>query len=181
MSRARSHPIDRYRSMPRTAAALVLLLLMAACGDQQLSEQQLQARRDARRDACIAEALQRNARSRLNALDSLLAQSQSRGSVPALVSAPHTFAQVYATYADLRAHETAYVDSAVSATSKDDSTRYEKMATSFRVNRPSPQSLEENVIRGYTRDFAFVRSDPEHGCNLLSQAERERRKDDDGE
>jgi hypothetical protein len=167
--------------MPRTAAALTLLLLMAACRDQQLTEAQLQARRDARRDACIAEALQRNARSRLSALDSLLAQSQERGSVPALVSAPHTFAQVYATYADLRAHEAAYVDSAVSAPSKDDSTRYEKMATSFRLNRPSPGSLEENVIRGYIRDFAYVRADPEHGCNLLSQAERQRKKESDGE
>ena len=167
MSRARSHPTDRYRSMPRTAAALVLLLLVAACRDQQLTEQQLQARRDARRDACIAEALQRNARSRLNALDSLLAQSQSRGSVPALVSAPHKFAQVYATYADLRAHETAYRDSAYNAPSKEDSTRYEGMAASFRVNRPSPESLEENVIRDYLRDYASSRANPEHGCNHL--------------
>ena len=89
------------------------------------------------------------------------------------MSAPHKFAQVYATYADLRAHETAYRDSAYNATSKEDSTRYEEMAASFRVNRPSPESLEENVIRDYLRDFASSRRNPEHGCNqLVREAEK---------
>ena len=93
--------------------------------------------------------------------------SQERGSVPSLVSAPHTFAQVYATFADLRAHETAYIDSAFTAQSKEDSTAYETKAASFRVNRPSPGSLEENVWRDYARDYAMSRGDPEHGCNKL--------------
>jgi hypothetical protein len=165
--------------MHRTAAALALLLLMAACRDQQLTEAQLQARRDARRDACIAEALQLRGRSRLTTLDSLLAQSQAAGSVPSVVSAPHTFAQVYATYADLRAHETAYVDSAYSAPSKEDSVEYEKMAASFRVNRPSPASLEENVMRDYARDFTIIRGDSEHGCNRLRDAEQQRAKEEE--
>ena len=162
--------------MPRTAAlALSLLSLLAACGGEpELTEAQRQQRREARRDACVAEALQMRARTRLATLDTLLAESQARGSVPAVVSAPHTFAQVYATFADLRAHETAYVDSAVHATSKEDSTRYEGMAARFRVNRPSPASLEENAIRDYARDFTGARRDPEHACNhLVRGAERE--------
>jgi hypothetical protein len=153
-------------------AALLAVVLLSACGGGKPTEAQLQERRGARRDACVAEALQRRAQTRLATLDTLLRESQARGSVPALVSAPHTFAQVYATYADLRAHETANLDSAYSATSKEDSTRYEQQAASFRVNRPSPESLEENVWRDYARDFTLARGNPEHGCNLLlSEAE----------
>jgi hypothetical protein len=157
--------------------AASLAVLLSACGDRGPTPQQRQVRRDARLDACIAEALAMNARSRLATLDSLLAQSQARGSVPSLVSAPHKFAQVYATYADLRAHETAYRDSAYNASSKEDSTRYEKQALEFRVNRPSPESLEENVIRDYGRDFVGSRANPEHGCNHLV---RQQEKDGDG-
>lgn len=151
--------------------AAALAVSLSACGDRGPTPEQQQARREARLDACIAEALSIHARSRLATLDSLLAQSQARGSVPALVSAPHKFAQVYATYADLRAHETAYRDSAYNADSKEDSTRYEGMAASFRVNRPSPESLEENVVRDYLRDFAASRRNPDHGCNHLVREE----------
>ena len=153
--------------MHRTVPAALLAVLLAACGRGEPTEGQRQARREARRDACVAEALQVRAQNRLATLDTLLRQSQARGSVPALVSAPHTFARVYATYADLRAHETAYVDSAYSATSKEDSTAFETKAASFRVNRPSPGSLEENVWRDYARDYTLSRSNPDHGCNRL--------------
>jgi hypothetical protein len=153
--------------MYRTVPAVFLVVLLAACGRGEPTEGQRQARRQARRDACIAEALQGRAQSRLASLDTLLRESQARGNVPALVSAPHAFAEVYATYADLRAHETAYIDSAYSATSKEDSTAYERQAASFRVNRPSPQSLEENVWRDYARDFTLARANPDHGCNRL--------------
>jgi hypothetical protein len=154
------------RRMHRTVPVF-FAVLMVGCGRGEPTEDQLQARRDARRDYCVAEALQEHAQTRLSTLDDLLRQSQARGSVPSIVSAPHTFAKVYATFADLRAHETAYVDSAYSATSKEDSTAYERKAASFRVNRPSPGSLEENVWRDYARDYAMSRADPEHGCNKL--------------
>lgn len=155
------------RRMHRIAPAALLALVLVACGRDEPTDDQLQARREARRDYCVAEALQGHAQSRLATLDTLLRQSQARGVVPSYVSAPHTFAQVYATFADLRAHETAYVDSAYSATSKTDSTAFEQKAASFRVNRPSPGSLEENVWRDYARDYAMSRADPEHGCNRL--------------
>jgi len=153
--------------------AAALSVTLSACGERGPTPQQQEARREARLDACIAEALSIHARTQLARLDTLLAQSQARGAVPSLVSAPHKFAQVYATYADLRAHETAYRDSAYNATSKEDSTRYEGMAYSFRVNRPSPESLEENVIRDYLRDYASSRRNPDHGCNqLVEEAEQ---------
>lgn len=154
--------------------AATLAALLSACGGRDATPEQRQARREARLDACIAEALSIHARTRLARLDTLLAQSQARGAVPALVSAPHKFAQVYATYADLRAHETAYQDSAFNASSKEDSTRYAGMAASFRVNRPSPASLEENVIRDYLRDYASSRRNPDHGCNQLVEDEKKK-------
>lgn len=162
--------------MYRILSAAALALLLAAC-DRGPSPEQEQAQREARLDACIAEALSIDAREQLATLDSLLMQSRQRGEANALVSAPHKFAQVYATYADLRAHETAYRDSAYNATSKEDSTRYEELATSFRVNRPSPESIEENVIRDYGRDFFTARGNPEHGCNQLVRREEEKAKD----
>jgi hypothetical protein len=158
-------------------AAATLAVLLSACGDRGPTPEQRQARRDASLDACIAEALSIHARSRLATLDSMLAQSQARGTASSLVTAPHKFAQVYATFADLRAHETAYRDSAYNATSKEDSTRYERMATDFRVNRPSPESLEENVIRDYVRDFTLSKRDPDHGCNQLVKGERKEDED----
>ena len=155
------------------ALAAPLALLLSACGDRGPTPEQERARREARLDACIAEALSIDARGQLATLDTLLMQSRQRGEAGALVSAPHKFAQVYATYADLRAHETAYRDSAYNAPSKEDSTRYEKMAADFRVNRPSPESLEENVIRDYVRDFSVSRRNPDHGCNRLVLGEEE--------
>ena len=168
------HREPSIRPMSRVLAAALLAALLSACGERGLTEEQRQARRNARLDACIAEAISISARSRLATLDTLLAQSQARGNVPAVVSAPHKFAQVYATFADLRAHETAYRDSAYHAASKEDSTRFESMAASFRVNRPSPESLEENVIRDYARDFAAARGNPDHGCNHLVAQEEQR-------
>jgi hypothetical protein len=147
---------------------LVLLLAMAACGgEREPTEAEREARRAARRDACIAEALQERARQRLATLDTLLEESRTRGAAPAVLTAPHTFAQVYATVADLRAHEAAYIDSAYSAPSREDSLRFDGLAASFRVGRPTPESLEANVRRDYARDFAASRADPEHVCNHL--------------
>jgi hypothetical protein len=165
--------------MPRTAPALLLLLLAAAgCRTEpEPTPAQAAARREARRDACVAEALQERARTRLAALDTLLEEARAQGSVPAVVSAPHTFAEVYATLADLRAHETAYRDSALSARSPEDSLRFEQAAASFRVRRPSPETLEANVQRDYLRDFVASRENPEHVCNhLVGDGDRPRRR-----
>ncbi|HWK89363.1 MAG TPA: hypothetical protein VNP72_05185, partial [Longimicrobium sp.] len=92
----------------RNATALLLLLLttLAACGGgDRLTTTQRQARRDAALNACVAEELQVEARGRLASLDTLLMESESAD----MLRAPHKFAEVYATFADVRAHETAYV------------------------------------------------------------------------
>lgn len=150
--------------MPRVAPAVVVVLLLAACGGERPTAEQREARTEARRLACISEALQSRGKVRVARLDTMLAQIP--GGSPGL-GAPHKFAQVYATYADLRAHEAAYVDSAAHSESKEDSTRFVQAAGSFRVNRPAPGSVEENVIRDYQRDLALSRQNPEHPCNRL--------------
>jgi hypothetical protein len=163
--------------MPRIAPAVVVVLLLAACGGSRPTAEQRQARTEARRLACIAEALQARGRTRVARLDTMLAQMQGAGTESGL-RAPHTFAQVYATFADLRAHEAAYLDSAVHSESKEDSTRFVQAASRFRVNQPSPGSVEENVIRDYMRDMAASRQNPDHPCNrLVSVGEEEEAKD----
>jgi hypothetical protein len=162
--------------MPRVAPAVVVVLLLAACGGERPTAEQREARTEARRQACIAEALQSRGRVRVARLDTMLAQMPGGGTSPGL-RAPHTFAQVYATYADLRAHEAAYVDSAAHSESKEDSTRFVQSAASFRVNRPAPGSVEENVIRDYQRDLAASRQNPEHPCNRLVDDAAEKSED----
>lgn len=165
----RASRTQRHPPMSRTARLVPLLLLTAAAcaAEREPAPAERALRRDARRDACIAEALQERARSRLATLDTLLAQAREHGDVPAMVSAPHTFAQVYATIADLHAHERAYVDSAYHARSREDSLRYETAAASYRVARPSSETLEANVQRDYAQDFLSARADPDHICNHL--------------
>lgn len=147
--------------------ATAALLLATGCGgSREPTESERAARRQARLDACISDALQRRASANLATLDTLL--EQTRGAdAPALLSAPHAFARAYASYADLRAHEAAYRDSAYSAESREDSVRFVSLAASFRVARPSPGSLEANVQQDYARDFAASRQLPDHPCNRL--------------
>jgi hypothetical protein len=155
---------------------LLALGLASACGGDEPSDAERAARREARRDACIAESLHERAHARLASLDTLLQDARRQGSVPAIVSAPHAFAQAYATIADLRAHETAYLDSAAHAATRGDSLRFQRMAEGFRVPPPSPETLEANVQRDYLRDFVQSRRAKDHVCNVLVDGgERPRR------
>jgi hypothetical protein len=153
----------------RGRAAIVLLLLLpaAACAGDAPDPAAHGMRRNARLDACIAEALHGAARARLATLDELLERHRADGTAPAIVTAPHTFARVYETIADLRSHEMAYVDSAYHAATRDDSLRFERLAREFRLPAPSPESLEANVQRDYLRDFVAARADADHSCNHL--------------
>jgi hypothetical protein len=155
--------------MSRTVLALSLVLL-AACGGERLTEQQRTQRREARRNACITEALQARAHTQLARLDTILQQSQGTSAAD-IARAPHVFAQVYATYADLRAHEAAYVDSAFHATSKADSLRFVESGRKFRLSAASPGSVEENVVRDYSELFLSWRDTPRHPCNRLVDGE----------
>ena len=155
--------------MHRIAAALALATLAAACGRDRPTPEQRQARSDARVVACVAEQLQGHARLRLARLDTL---AQMSNSPLAGARGPHTFAQVYLALAEVRAHESAYVDSALHAEARADSVRYDSLAATFRVRPPSPGSVEENVRRTYLQDFASLRLDPDHPCNRLVEGER---------
>jgi hypothetical protein len=161
--------------MYRTALA-ALALLLAACGGDEITPEQRTKRLEARRTACITEALQHRAQSQLAQLDTMMRQQAGAmgGQVPAIVRAPHTFAQVYAAYADVKAHEAAYLDSAFHAGSKQDSLAYIQSAGKFRVSPPSEGSVEENVARLYANDFNVSRQYADHSCNKLVDDQEKR-------
>lgn len=152
-------------------ALLALALLLAACGGDGLTEEQRTQRLEARRTACITEALQSRAQTQLAQLDTMMRQQEASmgGQLSAMVRAPHTFAQVYAAYADVKAHEAAYLDSAFHASSKQDSLAYIQSARKFRVSPPSQGSVEENVARLYQNDYTLSREFEDHPCNKLME------------
>lgn len=161
--------------MQRTAL-VALALLLAACGGDEITEDQRAERMEARRNACLTEALQNRAHTQLAQLDTMLRQQEAGmgGQLPAVVRAPHTFAQVYAAYADVKAHEAAYVDSAVHAGSKQDSLAYIQSARKFQVSPPSEGSVEDNAARSYTNDFTVSRQYEDHPCNKLVETGQKR-------
>jgi hypothetical protein len=164
------------RRAPRTLGAGLLALLLAACGGGDLTPEQRNQRREARRTSCITEALQHRAQSQLAQLDTMMQQQAAGmgGQVPAIVRAPHTFAQVYAAYADVKAHEAAYLDSAFHAAGKQDSLGHLQSAGKFRVSPPSEGSVEENVARLYANDFTVSRQYADHPCNKLVEDQEQR-------
>jgi hypothetical protein len=149
--------------MTRIVPLLVLVpLVLGACGDGDgLTPEQREARREAGLAACVAEELQIRARSDLANLEGLIADDEAGP----LGRAPHTFMRAYAVYADLRAHETAYVDSAYRADATRDSVRYMEAASTFRVNQPMQGTVEANVAERYRREFAAAWNNPAHPCN----------------
>jgi hypothetical protein len=154
-------------------APAALALLLAACGGDEITPEQRTKRLEARRTACITEALQQRAQSQLAQLDTMM-QQQAGAGIPDIVRAPHTFAQVYAAYADVKAHEAAYLDSAFHAGSKQDSLAYIQSAGKFRVSPPSQGSVEENVARLYANDYTVSREYADHACNKLVEDQEKR-------
>jgi hypothetical protein len=157
----------------RTAAALLALpALLAACeGGPGESPERREARVAAARNACVAEELTIRARENLANLDTLAAAS---GGVAAAMQAVYEYASVYRNFAENRSSALAYVDSAVSARTPADSTRYAQKAAQFVVRRGEPGTLDGNVAEEWQRSFTTARANPAHFCNTSIG-------DDDGE
>ncbi len=95
-------------------------------------------------------------------LDTLAAAG---GGVAAGMRAVYEFAAVYRNFAELRSSALAYVDSATSARTPADSTRYVQKAAQFVVRRGEPGTLDGNVAEEWQRSFATARGNPAHFCN----------------
>jgi hypothetical protein len=149
----------------RTAAAVLLALpaLLAACGgDPGESPERREARVAAARNACVAEELTVRARENQANLDTLAAAS---GGIGPGMRAIYEYAVVYRNFAELRSSGLAYVDSAVSARTPADSTRYAQKAAQFVVRRAEPGTLDGNVAEEWQRSFNTARANPAHFCN----------------
>jgi hypothetical protein len=148
-----------------TVLSLLPLLLAAACADRGgPTPEQRQARLEARLASCVAEEIHIKARHDLANLEALMGGGEEDD--PPLGRAPHTFLRAYLVYADLRAREQAYLDSAYHAAAAADSARYMEAAQSFRLNPPSPGTVESNVVERYGREFMSAWSNPRHPCNV---------------
>ncbi|HEX8273523.1 MAG TPA: hypothetical protein VF615_12880 [Longimicrobiaceae bacterium] len=148
----------------RTAAVLLALpALLAACGgDSGESPQRRASRVAAARNACVAEELTIRARENLASLDTLAAAS---GGVAPGIRAVYEYAAVYRNYAENRNSALAYVDSAMSARTPDDSTRHMQRAAQFVVRPAEPGTVDGNVAEEWQRSFAGTRANPAHYCN----------------
>lgn len=145
------------------AILLTLPVLLAACDrEPDESPQRHEARVAASRNACVAEELAIRARERLASLDTIAALS---GGVGGMMRAPHEYATVGWNFAELRMRALAYADSALSADTPADSTRYARRGAQF-VTRPAePGTVDANVAAEWRRNFEATRADPRHYCN----------------
>ena len=166
----------------RTAAALLavpaLLALTAACeGGSGESPERREARVAAARNACVAEELTIRARENLANLDTLAAAS---GGIAAGMQAVYEYAAVYRNFAEMRSSALAYVDSAVSARTPADSTRFAQKAAQFVVRPAEPGTLDGNVAEEWQRSFTRTRTNPAHYCNTsVGTEENEGRGEDE--
>jgi len=163
----------------RTAIALLAVpALLAACeGGSGESPERREARVAAARNSCVAEELTIRARENLASLDTLAAAS---GGIAPGMQAVYEYAAVYRNFAEMRSSALAYVDSAVSARTPADSTRFARRAEQFVVRPGQPGTLDGNVAQEWQRSFTRTRTDPAHYCNTsVGTEESEARGEDE--
>ncbi|HEX2189430.1 MAG TPA: hypothetical protein VHG51_11055 [Longimicrobiaceae bacterium] len=145
------------------ASLLLAAALLAACERAPAEDP---ARREARvaasRNACVAEELAIRARENLASLDTMAAMS---GGLQGPMRAPLEYATVAWNFAELRHSALAHMDSAVSAPTPGDSTRYAQRAAQYVVRPAEPGTVDANAAAEWQRNFAAARSNPAHYCN----------------
>lgn len=144
--------------------ALLPAALLAACGER-LTEEQKNARRDARRTSCVAQDLAIDAKVNLASLDTALANQQG-SPLAAVTAAAREFAAAYKAYADASLESSALLDSAVHAPSKDDSARLTIQSERARPPIPAEGTVQGNAAAAYRRDLLAALANPNHPCNV---------------
>ncbi|MDP9349073.1 MAG: hypothetical protein M3P24_08030 [Gemmatimonadota bacterium] len=147
----------------KTRLLFLLPLFLAACGAEREDPERREARLAAARAACIGEELLIGAREKLEVMEALAASG----------GGPYVYAKAYHDFAQLRAGELAYADSALSADTPADSARYAERAARFASSAPTPGTVERNVAEEYARSFQVVATTPAHYCNRPAPEEGE--------
>lgn len=158
-------------SIARFVPALLALTVAAAACDTRESPERRQARREAHRDACIAEELFGASRARMESLDEVAQTSDPLTAGIARASA--AYAQAYHRHANARLAAFAHADSALASTSDADSTRHAAEIAKAAEAAPAPGSLDDNVRQKYAEELTAARANPAHPCNAPAEGEAE--------
>jgi hypothetical protein len=142
------------------AAAVTAAVLLAGCGRVETPERRA-ARREAKRDACVATELLIHSHGTARELG----EFSQAGPLANVLRASNAFAGAYDQYAQARAAQLTYLDSASAAGSDGDSTRYAAEAAKRAAPAPQPGTVDESARKRYASDFAAARANPDHPCN----------------
>jgi hypothetical protein len=149
----------------RVLLALLCTALAACAGEPEgPTPDQLAARENAARAACVAARLHQRAADELATLEELAGSGN-------LVA----FQRAYENHASLRLSVAAQLDTALNhASSPEDSAARSAEAERIQISVPDPESLEANVIRSYETNATALFADPDHPCNWQSELEAAR-------
>ena len=146
----------------RVILTLLCASLTACAGEPDgPGPEQLAARDNAARDACVALRLQQRAADELATLEQL----DTTGNLVA-------FQRAYENHASLRLAVAAQLDTALNhASGPEDSAAHSAAAERIQISVPDPESVEANVIRSYETNAAALFADADHPCNWQSELE----------
>lgn len=159
--------------MSRLLIALALALPVALTGCADAEEEpppvSFENRRFAYQQACVARVLAAEATDDIATLEEVTAAADPDDPVGALSARASgvalEFARAYQRHAELREAAYAMVDSAVNySATPADSARYAERGSRYTIRVPEPESVEENVLRGYQRDYEALMRDQDHPC-----------------
>ena len=154
----------------RLLALIALVALQGCSGDSdEPSPEALENKEFAYRQACVARELVASGVDELQTLESVIANSDPDDPIGALniraTAAAVEFARAYLNHAELRSGAYALVDSAVNhSASRADSAAYADRSNQYTIRAPNPETVENNVIADYQRDFATLFADEDHPC-----------------
>jgi hypothetical protein len=154
-----AHPITPSMPMYRQTLAVALAAtLLAGCAAE--TPERRAARREAHRDACIATELLIHSHDRSRSLGEF-----SGGAMAQVLKASGVFVQAYDDYAQARAAQLAYADSAAQAETSGDSTRMAAESRSHTPPAAAPGSVQATAAQRYQDDFAAAKANPDFPCN----------------
>jgi hypothetical protein len=150
-------------SIARSVPALLALTLVAGACDTRESPERREARREARRDACIAEEMFAQSRARMESLDEVAAAGDPL--TASLARASAAYSQAFHRHATARLGHFAHADSMLAAPSEGDAARHAAARDRHAEAPADSGTVEANVRAKYALDLAAARANRHHPCN----------------